>query len=305
MNPLELSKAIGAVTQDDIDKTAAAHGAPRTTVLVRELAAHHRSRLLKHFLALGEEDRLLRFGQVVGDHVIEAYVDSIDFDHDKVFGVYDERLTLIGVGHLAYLRDNPQGRVAEFGVSVSESARGKGIGSALFQRAAMHGRNTKVRTLYMHCLSRNAAMMHIAKKAGMRVQYAYGEADAYLERHGEPADRGRRRTDRRPRLPAQAQPARRAPLRPALLALAGANQAHGLSAHPHPSRRLRPVRRHACLPPLPCRRRLTCAVGTDIACAMSVRAAPDPTASRFGMPRPCRSRRTDHAYCREFRPINI
>ena len=30
-------------------------------------------------------------------------------------------------------------------------------------------------------LSRNAAMMHIAKKAGMKVQYAYGEADAYLE----------------------------------------------------------------------------------------------------------------------------
>ncbi|WP_055325250.1 GNAT family N-acetyltransferase [Ralstonia solanacearum] len=181
MNPLELSKAIGVVTQDDIDKTEAAQGAPRTTVLVRELAAHHRSRLLKHLLALGEEDRLLRFGQVVGNHVIEAYVDSIDFDHDKVFGVYDDRLTLVGVGHLAYLRDNPQGRVAEFGVSVLESARGKGVGSALFQRAAMHGRNTKVRTLYMHCLSRNAAMMHIAKKAGMRVQYAYGEADAYLE----------------------------------------------------------------------------------------------------------------------------
>ncbi len=181
MNPLELSKAIGVVTQDDIDKTEAAQGAPRSTVLVRELAAHHRSRLLKHLLALGQEDRLLRFGQVVGDHVIEAYVDSIDFDHDKVFGVYDDRLTLIGVGHFAYLRDNPQGRVAEFGVSVSESARGKGVGSALFQRAAMHGQNNKVRTLYMHCLSRNAAMMHIAKKAGMRVQYAYGEADAYLE----------------------------------------------------------------------------------------------------------------------------
>ncbi|CAH0447724.1 hypothetical protein LMG10661_03797 [Ralstonia syzygii subsp. syzygii] len=181
MNPLELSKAIGVVTQDDIDKTEAAQGSPRTTVLVRELAAHHRSRLLKHLLGLGEEDRLLRFGQVVGDHVIEAYVDSIDFDHDKVFGVYDDRLALVGVGHLAYLRDNPQGRVAEFGVSVLESARGKGVGSALFQRAAMHGRNTKVRTLYMHCLSRNAAMMHIAKKAGMRVQYAYGEADAYLE----------------------------------------------------------------------------------------------------------------------------
>ena len=36
-------------------------------------------------------------------------------DSDKVFGVYNERLELVGVGHLAYLRDNPQGRVAEFG----------------------------------------------------------------------------------------------------------------------------------------------------------------------------------------------
>jgi RimJ/RimL family protein N-acetyltransferase len=185
VNPLELSKAVGAVTDEDLRRAAEASAASRSghrpTVLVRELAAHHRSRLLKHFLALGEEDRLLRFGQSVGDHVIEGYVDSIDFDHDTVFGVYDEDLVLIGVGHFANLRDNAQGRVAEFGVSVSQSARGRGIGSALFERAAMHGRNTNVRTLYMHCLSRNAAMMHIAKKAGMKVQYAYGEADAYLE----------------------------------------------------------------------------------------------------------------------------
>ena len=34
--------------------------------------------------------------------------------------------------------------------------------------------------LYMHCLSRNSTMMHIAKKSGMKIEYAYGEADAYL-----------------------------------------------------------------------------------------------------------------------------
>jgi hypothetical protein len=32
----------------------------------------------------------------------------------------------------------------------------------------------------MHCLSRNSTMMHIAKKSGMKIEYAYGEADAYL-----------------------------------------------------------------------------------------------------------------------------
>ena len=46
--------------------------------------------------------------------------------------------------------------------------------------AAMRSRNTQVSVLYMHCLSRNSTMMHIAKKSGMKIEYAYGEADAYL-----------------------------------------------------------------------------------------------------------------------------
>jgi hypothetical protein len=71
-------------------------------------------------------------------------------------------------------------RVAEFGVSVSEYARGMGIGTKLFERAAIHCRNADVDTLYMHCLASNRTMMHIAKKAGMQIHRAYGEADAYL-----------------------------------------------------------------------------------------------------------------------------
>ncbi len=71
--------------------------------------------------------------------------------------------------------------VAEFGVSVSQSARGIGIGTKLFERAAMHCRNADVDTLYVHCLASNQAMMHIAKKAGMQIQRDHGEADAYLK----------------------------------------------------------------------------------------------------------------------------
>jgi hypothetical protein len=44
----------------------------------------------------------------------------------------------------------------------------------------MRSRNTRVSVLYMHCLSRNSTMMHIARKSGMKIEYAYGEADAYL-----------------------------------------------------------------------------------------------------------------------------
>ncbi|WMY08433.1 GNAT family N-acetyltransferase [Paraburkholderia phenoliruptrix] len=154
--------------------------AGRAPALVRELTAVDRDRLLTHFLALDEDDRLLRFGQVVPDHVIENYVRAIDFTRDTVFGVFDDQLQLTGVGHLAYLPAEGDKRTAEFGVSVLESVRGQGIGSRLFERAAIRSRNTHVTTLYMHCLSRNSTMMHIAKKAGMKIEYAYGEADAYL-----------------------------------------------------------------------------------------------------------------------------
>jgi RimJ/RimL family protein N-acetyltransferase len=124
----------------------------------------------------------------VPDRVIENYVANIDFSRDTVFGVFDEQLNLVGVGHLAYLPAEGDKRTAEFGVSVLESARGKGVGSHLFERAAIHSRNTHVSMLYMHCLSRNSTMMHIAKKSGMKIEYAYGEADAYLSLT--PADQG-------------------------------------------------------------------------------------------------------------------
>jgi len=154
--------------------------AGRVPALVRELTSVDRERLLAHFLRLDTDDRLLRFGQIVPDHVIENYVRAIDFKRDTVFGVFDHQLKLVGVGHLAYLPAEGDKRTAEFGVSVLESARGQGIGTKLFERAAIRSRNTHVSMLYMHCLSRNSTMMHIAKKSGMKIEYSYGEADAYL-----------------------------------------------------------------------------------------------------------------------------
>lgn len=158
-------------------------------ILVKELSKRAHWRLRKHFLALDEHDRLLRFGSVLPDELIIRYVEGIDFERDTVFGVYDSRLKLVGVGHLAFApRDalpsraanTTKERVAEFGVSVSASARGMGVGSKLFERAAIRCRNADIDTLYMHCLSSNQVMMHIAKKAGMEIQREYGEADAYL-----------------------------------------------------------------------------------------------------------------------------
>lgn len=164
--------------------------ADKPTVRVKELSERDRRRLLMHFLALNDSDRLLRFGTILPDELVTRYVQKLDFSRDAIFGVYNESLALLGVGHIAFaprealpvLSDATlKARIAEFGVSVSASARGLGIGSKLFERAAIHCRNEDVDTLYMHCLSSNQTMIHIAKKAGMEIHREYGEADAYLK----------------------------------------------------------------------------------------------------------------------------
>ncbi|MDR7048093.1 RimJ/RimL family protein N-acetyltransferase [Duganella sp. 3397] len=163
-------------------------GKYRPRVLVKQLHPRDRRRMRRHFLDLEPADRLLRFGTELPDEQIERYVAGIDFSRDIVFGVYNRVFRLVAVGHLAFApRDaakeavTDKARVAEFGVSVSRSARGIGVGSKMFERAAIHCRNNDVDTLYMHCLSSNKTMMHIAKKAGMEIHREYGEADAYLK----------------------------------------------------------------------------------------------------------------------------
>lgn len=151
-------------------------------VPVRELHAVHRAEILRHLLLLNEDDRRLRFGTQTPDEVIHHYVEGLDFNRDAVFGSFDSQLSLIGMAHLAYLpKIKGQPQAAEFGVSVLPNGRGQGIGTALLARASVHSRNTRIETLFVHCLANNRAMMHLAQKAGMRVEYAYGDADAYLK----------------------------------------------------------------------------------------------------------------------------
>jgi len=150
-------------------------------VPVRELHAGHRAKVLRHLLLLNDEDRRLRFGSQTPDEVIHHYVEHLNFNRDTVFGSFDSQLNLIAMAHLAYLpKVTGQALAAEFGVSVLPTGRGQGIGTALLARASVHSRNTRIEILYVHCLANNKAMMHLAQKAGMRVEYAYGDADAYL-----------------------------------------------------------------------------------------------------------------------------
>lgn len=149
---------------------------------IRSLAPRHRERILAHLTSLPERDRYLRFGYPASNAQIARYVDGLDFDRDEVFGVFNHRLTLIALAHLAFAPPvEPDTPGAEFGGSVSPHARGRGYGARLFEHAMLHARNRGVDTLYIHALSENTVMLRIARKAGATVHRAGSESDAYLK----------------------------------------------------------------------------------------------------------------------------
>lgn len=148
-----------------------------TRVAVQRLNPRHRDDITRHLLKLPLEDRRLRFGRAIRDDAVRAYVDGIDFERDRVFGLQDPALDLVGVAHLAL---DPLHKTAELGVSVDPSSRTNGYGFALLQRSVLHAANIGYRALFMYCLAENRIMMHLARKAGLTVVIEQGEADARL-----------------------------------------------------------------------------------------------------------------------------
>ena len=190
MNPSDLPQG---TTPRAADAGRQAAGAARKLfhwVPIRALSARHRPRILAHLLALSENDRYLRFGSIATDAQISHYVDLIDFESDEVFGIFNRRLELLAMAHLAFgprQAQAPSGRSshadirsAEFGVSVMAKARGRSYGTHLFERAVLHARNRGVERLVIHALSENKAMLTIARKAGSSVVRDGSESQAEL-----------------------------------------------------------------------------------------------------------------------------
>lgn len=146
-----------------------------TIPLPIRLGPADRAAITRHFLALGPDDRRLRFGASLSDDAVRMLEERIDFDRDEIFGIAGDDLRLEAVVHVAFYPGK-----AELGLSVLPGARGRGLGNALFSRAVMHLVNRGVREVFVHCLAENGAMMHLARKNGMRVVHDGGETDAYL-----------------------------------------------------------------------------------------------------------------------------
>ena len=163
-----------------MEETSSLTQASSVLVPIRSLGLNHRARITSHLMGLDSHDRYLRFGFAASDEQIRRYAESLNFDLDDIFGIYNRRLDLIAMAHLAFSADHDLSACAEFGVSVSKSARGRGYGARLFDRAATHARNEGVSRMFIHALSENAAMLKIARNAGAIIERDGPESEAHL-----------------------------------------------------------------------------------------------------------------------------
>lgn len=140
-----------------------------------------RQEVIDHLLSLDKEDLRLRFGYTPSEEIITKYVnESWVKPDDRWFGIYHhEHDGVVGTLHVADMGNN----TAEFGFTVDKKLRGNGYGNVLFSRGATWAKARAIKHIFMHCLSENTIVQHIAKKNNMNVVRMFGgesEADLTL-----------------------------------------------------------------------------------------------------------------------------
>lgn len=145
----------------------------RTAICPTQL---HFRRLASHFLSLTSGDRLLRFGSVLTDIDMVAYVERLFVSAAGVFVVVEPDQDISGVLALEFT-----GHDVKLGLSVSSWARNLGVGTALLQRAGQLARARGLKTLFVPGLKFNSALQRLALSLGMNIACASGALTALAE----------------------------------------------------------------------------------------------------------------------------
>jgi hypothetical protein len=138
----------------------------RTAICPTQL---HFRRLASHFLSLTSGDRLLRFGSVLTDIDLVAYVERLFISAANVFVVVEPDQNISGVLAVEFT-----GGDAKLGLSVSSWARNLGVGTTLLQRAGVLACARGFKTLFVPNLRFNTALQQLALGLGMNVACASG-----------------------------------------------------------------------------------------------------------------------------------
>lgn len=134
--------------------------------------------ITEHLCGLSPEDKYLRFGYTPSDTQIFSYVattiNTINTKEksDFWFAVMDCDVVAATL-HVA-IRDGS----SEFAFTTHISYRGQKLGQLLFARGYQLVTEFKISKIYLNCLTKNAAMRHIAKKFGFSVMTYGSDSEA-------------------------------------------------------------------------------------------------------------------------------
>jgi acetyltransferase len=146
----------------ELEGEIALHDASR--VRVRPIRPEDAQLELRFFAGLSERSRYHRFMQ----HLPElpprmlARFTQLDYDRELALVALHEN-EFVAVGRYA---PNPDGRTAEFALTVADAWQNKGLGRALLQRLCDAARAAGYEALYGHILAENRGMLDLATRMG-------------------------------------------------------------------------------------------------------------------------------------------
>lgn len=118
-----------------------------------------------HLKNLSESDRYTRFCYNIKDDAIDQFILSILYnfdDHHLFTATVDD--VIIGFGHLAR-----EGNNWELAVSVDSKYQGQGIADQLMSYMITWGKTRSIHTVFMHCITQNSKIQHLARKHGLHM----------------------------------------------------------------------------------------------------------------------------------------
>lgn len=118
----------------------------------------------EHLKSLDDEDRYTRFGYAASPATIDQMILNILYNqHDHHIFTYYLDDHIVGFGHLAR-----EGTDWELAVSVEKSYQGQGIANELMDHMIDWGKTHGVEVVFMHCITENQKIQHLARKHGLK-----------------------------------------------------------------------------------------------------------------------------------------
>lgn len=133
----------------------------------------HYTAICDHIISLNRDDRYLRFGYPATDERIRAYVDSTQNSEKSIWFCVEVDGCLVGTLHVAFGSSS-----AEFGLTVSSSARNMGIGKLMFANAYFLILERGIKQIHLYCLSQNKAIQKLARSFGLQVITCGSDSEA-------------------------------------------------------------------------------------------------------------------------------